>query len=70
MFTHAADIRYLRPGDVTIDDTNLFNSYSLIFIRVPIATGNNESLEKVINRLRLINKEIDIAKNSMEYQVG
>ncbi|KAF2901844.1 hypothetical protein ILUMI_04343 [Ignelater luminosus] len=72
---NAAELPSLRPGDVTIDDMNLSNSYSLVLLRLPIAVGNDKKSEfpansQVIKRVKLINQEIDILKNSFEYQIN
>ncbi|KAF2886395.1 hypothetical protein ILUMI_19778, partial [Ignelater luminosus] len=71
----ALDLRYLTPKDVNIDDISLANSYSLILMKIPIAIEDgDESIlpanKQVINRLRLINKEVQMLSNSPEYQIN
>ncbi|KAF2886565.1 hypothetical protein ILUMI_19608, partial [Ignelater luminosus] len=71
--TNAAELRYLIPGEVNIDDASLTNTYSLVLLKVPISIKNDDKTEfpanrQVINRLKLINEEVSILKKSLEYQ--
>ncbi|KAF2891853.1 hypothetical protein ILUMI_14320, partial [Ignelater luminosus] len=72
---NSTELRYLTPEQASLSKINLANDYSFILLRVPIAIENIDNLEfpsnkQLINRLNLINKEVDFLKRSFEYQVN
>lgn len=74
MIIGGAKLRYLTPKQVSLSGINLTNDYYSLLMKIPIAIENMKNLEfpaskQFINRLNLINKQVDILKRSWEYQV-
>ncbi|KAF2901843.1 hypothetical protein ILUMI_04342 [Ignelater luminosus] len=72
---NSSELRYVTPDQTSLSEVKLINDYSLLSVRVPIAIENIDNFEfpsnkQLINRLNLINKEVDLLKRSFEYQVS